>query len=507
MRRSCGAWHSLPVLRRGVPGFAVILCVSAAGMQAQNLTQGELAKKVQVLTEAMGKAEAQLEQSQQQLNDLRRQLDEVRRQMNGGTADADPAQDPTTGTAAEDLAAQVASLKENQAVMQSEIATHEQSKVESESKYPVKVSGLILLNGFVNTGNVDMPAAPTVALPGQGSTGATMRQTVLGIEARGPHVFGADSHADVSADFFGSTGTTGAYSTVGLLRLRTAHAALNWSNTELFFALDRPLINPGQPTSLTAVANPALAWSGNLWAWNPELGVSHDQALGGTARFRMQGALVDVADPPYTAAGVAFPSSSAELSRWPGAQARLAIVTGTEERGFQLGAGGYFTEHRTLYGSNYDSWAGTLDYRQPLPGGLEVSGNFYRGSALGGLGGGAYKDYGIRPDPDHPGHFYVRAFDDVGGWAQLKERAGERLEFNGAFGMDDVPAGELRRYAGAASGSYQYLARTQTFTGNAIYSPSAWLQFSVEYRHLASFSEGAPAASSHVVGVAAGYKF
>jgi hypothetical protein len=138
---------------------------------------------------------------------------------------------------------------------------------------------------------------------------------------------------------------------------------------------------------------------------------------------------------------------------------------------------------------------------------MELSGNFYRGQALGGLGGGAYKDYGVRADPDNPGNFYVRPFDDAGGWAQLKERAGQRLEFNEVYGIDDVPAGEISRYAGAATGNYGNLARTQTFMGNTIYSPSAWLQFSVEYRHLASYSVDAPTAASHVIGVAAGYKF
>jgi hypothetical protein len=43
--------------------------------------------------------------------------------------------------------------------------------------------------------------------------------------------------------------------------------------------------------------------------------------------------------------------------------------------------------------------------------------------------------------------------------------------------------------------------------GNVIYSPSAWLQFSVEYRHLGSFEVNAPTATSNIIGVAAGYKF
>ena len=304
MRRSGGAWQRLPVLRRGVRGIAVMLFVSA-GMQAQNLTQGELAKKVQVLTEAMGKAQAQLEQSQQQLNDLRRQLDGVRRQMNGGTADADPDPSPNTGTAAEDLAAQVAALKENQAVMQSEIATHEQSKVESESKYPVKVSGLILLNGFVNTGNVDMPAAPTVALPGQGSTGASMRQTVLGIEARGPHVFGARQPRGCERGFLwqhghdrrvldgGTAATANGACGTGMEQ----HGVVLRAGSAADESRTADVADSGGESAVGVVGKSVDVESG--------AGRASRSALGGTARFRMQGALVDVADPPYTAAGVA----------------------------------------------------------------------------------------------------------------------------------------------------------------------------------------------------------
>src|ERR1700689_1675485 len=225
MRRSYpGPWQRIPVLRCSIPGFAVLLCVSVSALRAQTVSQGELVKKVQLLTDAVGRAQSQVEESQKELAELRRQLDEVRRQMNGGAADADPAD-------AEQLAAQVEALKENQTMQQSEIATHEQSKVESESKYPVKLSGLILLNGFVNTTKVDMPAAPATALPGVGSTGVTMRQTVLGVDARGPHVFGASSRADLRTDFFGSTEGGGLYSAAGLVRLRTRHAALDWGNT------------------------------------------------------------------------------------------------------------------------------------------------------------------------------------------------------------------------------------------------------------------------------------
>jgi hypothetical protein len=132
-----------------------------------------------------------------------------------------------------------------------------------------------------------------------------------------------------------------------------------------------------------------------------------------------------------------------------------------------------------------------------LPHGLETSGSFYRGAALGGLGGGAYKDYIFDGA--------VLALDDIGGWAQLKKRAGPRLEFNGAFGIDNAFAGEARGYTSTAT--YQNLARNRSFFANAIYSPSAYLQFSLEVRHISSTPTTGPSANSNAIGLAAGYKF
>ena len=139
-----------------------------------------------------------------------------------------------------------------------------------------------------------------------------------------------------------------------------------------------------------------------------------------------------------------------------------------------VGVGGYFAEHDSALGRNYDSWASTLDARLSLGSHLELTGNFYRGAALGGLGAGGYKDFVYSPNMISGG-YYFRPLDDVGGWAQLKAKATERLELNAAYGMDNVFAGQLRRYYVSGGSIIQNLARNRTFTGNVIYSPSAYL--------------------------------
>jgi hypothetical protein len=471
------------------------------------------ARQLQQLAEAMSRTEAQLAASQQQIIELRHEVEDLQRQIarenpsagkgvNGDSGKADQAQTD------KQLAQTVEDLSETQTVQQSEIATHEQSKVESGSKYPVKISGLILLNGFVNSSAVDVAATPSLALPGGGSTGASLRQTILGIDARGPQLYGADSSADLRVDFDGTSGAAIYSNTAGLVRLRTAHAALTWQATQLFFALDRPILNPNAPSSLAAVAVPALAWSGNLWSWNPQLGIQHDFRITPSYRFRVQTALIDPANPPGLTLTMTQPllpvPSDSELSRKPGIQTRIALLGADNDRGAAFGVGGYFSPHQTVHGSSYDAWAATVDYRLPLPARLQLTGSSYRGAAIGGLGAGAFKDYVVDSDSTSTS---VQALDDVGGWTQLKQRLTERFEWNAAYGIDNVFAGQLRPYATTAYAPYLNLARSRTFFANVIYSPSAYLLFSLEYRHLQSSPVNSSTSIANIFGLVAAYKF
>jgi hypothetical protein len=65
----------------------------------------------------------------------------------------------------------------------------------------------------------------------------------------------------------------------------------------------------------------------------------------------------------------------------------------------------------------------------------------------------------------------------------------------------------LRPYAGPYPAAYQNLARNRTFTGNVIFSPSAYLLFSLEYRYIVSSPVVGSSAASSIIGLGAGYKF
>jgi len=339
-------------------GIVGSCCLWLPCIHAQSTSRDDLASKVRQLTDAMNATQAELEKSQHELEQLRAQMASLQQQI------ADFHAVDTTSSSVSELSSAVEQIREQQSLQEVQIATQEQAKVETESKFPLKLSGLVLLTGFVNTTQVDDPVAPTLVLPGSGSTGASLRQTVVGFDARGPQLFGARTHADLRADFYGTGPTTdGAYPFAGgLLRLRTVHASVDWAHTQAFFALDHAVVAPNTPTSLTAVAVPALAWSGNLWTWNPQLGLTQDVSLSGSERFRMQGALIDVMSSPqiYSAPaatpGVSQPTTS-EMSRWPGAEGRVAILNGAQDSGLQIGAGGLFVPHRTSEGTRFNSWA------------------------------------------------------------------------------------------------------------------------------------------------------
>lgn len=460
-------------------------------------------EKIRQLTAAVAQAQAQINAYQLQLQQLQSQLADLQQQLAKERSAHSPAEPPPPQAAAAQQSSSIEEIRERQVLEESQIATHEQTKVETESKYPLKVTGLLLFNAFVNTRQVDIPSDPTYAIEGGGSTGLSLRQTVLGFDARGPRIFGASSDADLRVDFF-ANGSQSDYDANGLLRLRTAHAGLNWSRARAYIALDRSIIAPYAPTSLVAVGQPPLAWSGNLWSWMPQIGVSQPIPLRGS-QLKIEAGLLDVPNPPRLGGTTSTSTAGqAERSRWPGTNARVSFARGSHGEGPEIGIGGYFSPHQTSDGTRFNAWAGTADLRLPLGPRFELLTNIYRGQALGGLGAGGYVDYVYEYTPTTK---VLHPLDDIGGWTQLKFKPGERLEFNAAYGIDNPFAKEIRRSIDTSPGGYSGLGRNRAAFGNVIYSPSSYLLFSLEYRKLWTNFAAGPTYSSDVIGLGAGYRF
>jgi hypothetical protein len=130
-----------------------------------------------------------------------------------------------------------------------------------------------------------------------------------------------------------------------------------------------------------------------------------------------------------------------------------------------------------------DGWAAATDWRVPITSRVEISGELYRGRAVGGIGGGIGQSVLFSSNPLDPASEF-RPLNSAGGWSQLKVTATPRLEFNGVFGLDNPYATDVHAFASPVGYYPQVLAANRSAMMNFIYRPRADLLFSGEYRHI-----------------------
>ncbi|HEV2417481.1 MAG TPA: hypothetical protein VGX94_06730 [Terriglobia bacterium] len=382
----------------------------------------------------------------------------------------------------------LASVEEQQGLLQSEVKDQNQEKVESASKYRVQLSGIALFNAFTNRGQADNLDVPQIAEdPGpftsNATFGATVRQSEIGLQVFGPDLAGARIHGEVQTDFFGGFPSAPNGSTSGIMRIRTATVHLDWQNTSVVAGQDSLFFAPVTPTSFASLAEPAFAYSGSLWAWVPQIRVEHRFHYSESSSVLVEGCLLDSlsGEPPYDS----FYSiaQAGEQSGQPAYAGRLAWQRTSSGRETTLGLGGYYGSQNWGFGRNIPGWALSADWNAPLGRWFSLSGEIYRGHAVGGLGAGLGRSVlynGPLTDPLTS----VLGLNSVGGWGQLKFHPLERLEFNVAFGEDESFASDLRRFQSAQSYFDPALNRNQSGLFNVIFYPRSDLVLSLEYRRL-----------------------
>ncbi|WP_035359601.1 hypothetical protein [Edaphobacter aggregans] len=485
---------------------------SAIALHAQTqlkTTDAEMEQRLEAISNALTTTRQQLDQSQQQIVQLQAELAAVRQQL-ASRQDTAPASGPVDPAPAQVASSSSQEMEERQQTVEAQVKVLDQSKVESGSKYPVRLTGLILFNGFLNRGsvdNIDLPSIATRQTPGtsDGSAGATMRQTILGIEANGPRIAGARSSADVSLDFFGGIAYSNYGTASGIVRMRTASVNLDWSRDSVQFGMVAPLISPLNPTSYATVAEPGMAWAGNLWSWAPQLRIAHRFPLSDDKQWMAEFGLWDPSSSGYNKSDVFRAPSAGEQTKQPGYEGRVSFGSGGE-RGFQAGVGGYYS--RQTYGSaNNDAWAFTADWRVPLAHRFELSGEGYRGRSLGGLGGGVYKDVIFGTDPIS-GATVWRGLNDIGGWTQFKSHFGRSLEANATIGQDNGFASDFHAVNLPSNASQTELrARNRMLAGNLIYRPKTYLIFSPEYRRIWTWPISGKGSTADIFTLSVGYQF
>lgn len=474
----------------------------------------EMQSQVQELS---GQVKALREQQQVERAEaaaLRKELDATKAQLVAlsspanpiGTQSSNPAVDPQSG-----IEDRVARLEESQQLTDSKVAEQSQTKVESASKYRLRLSGIVLFNLYSDRGSVDNQdfpqlATPRGALDSDGTFGGSARQSQIGLQGFGPTVAGARTSAQVQFDFAGGFPDAPNGVSFGLVRLRTGTVRFDWDKTSLIVGQDTLFIAPLSATSIASLAVPAFAYSGNLWSWTPQARVEHRFNVSERSSLLLQGGILDALSGDTPTSQYYRNPTWGEKSGQPAYATRLSWTEAVAGQNITIGAGGYYDRQDWAFGRTIDAWAGTVDLLLPLGSQFEFSSQFYRGRAVGGLGGG------IAQTAVWSGDFFnptteIYGLDSMGGWAQLKYKATSKLQFNGAFGLDNPFAGELREYGGSQNYYPAALSRNQTVMTNSLYQPKSDIVLSLEYRRIKTFTLDSSANKANVIDMSVGYIF
>jgi len=459
----------------------------------------ELAAAVQDLRAQVQELRATVAEMKSEAAAYRAQTEQLRNELADMRTTAPlPSPEPNERASAtpggDTVSRKISSLEETTQLLESEIRTQYQTKVESASKYRVRLSGLALLNLFTNHGYVDNLDVPSYAASSNtyGTSqafGATLRQSEIGLEVFGPEVFGAKTSGEIRVDFGGGfpAGALDGVNT-GLVRLRTGNARLDWSHTSIIAGQDSLFISPQAPTSFASLIIPEFGYSGNLWAWTPQLRIEHRFDLTDNQNLRVQAGILDnlTGEPSY---GVRRPVQGGESSGLPAYAVRTSWNTTVDGRPLTLGASGYYSRQNWGFDWNVDGWATAADWNIPLAPRFALSGEIYRGRALGGISGGIGQSVLFSGNPLDPTTDF-RALNSLGGWSQLKFMAKAKLEFNGAMGIDNPFSRDVHWFPSPVGYYPNALAVNRSAMANFVYRPRSDLLFSGEYRHLRTTAIG-----------------
>ena len=323
-------------------------------------------------------------------------------------------------------------------VQDSRIAEQAQSKVEASQRFPIRITGMALFNSYFNSKGSGGGEYPTFASPGrEGSGGATLRQTILGLEYSGPRTFWNGSlHGSLRMDFFGGTGRV----LDQTVRLRTAAIGIDWKDRSLLAGIEKPIISPRDPSSLAQVGVSPLTGAGNLWLWIPQVRFQQDFRFSEQAGIRAQVGVVQTREAtPDVASSYGTPTSYAtqpEPAR-PGIEARAEFFGGSERR-IEIAPGVHHSISH-VGGASVPSNVFTLDWlvRPWKP--VEFTGMIFAGQNASPLGTG-----GAGPGLVLLGPGLVQPVRIRGGWAQLAYQATQRLSFHFFSGQQDNRNSDLQ---------------------------------------------------------------
>lgn len=518
--------------RRGRGLLCVLLLACPAALaQSQTTTatpaeQPEIASKIDRLTKSLEQTQVELAESRTEIEQLRAALEEMLTRMNAMAprptdaaarlgSEAATAQAGGPPPQAEEAHGGTAQISQDDwDILNARVEEQRQTKVESASKYRLKLSGIALFNAFGNFGQVDAADLPSIAIPkvaaySGGSAGASVRQSVIGLTGIGPVLFGARTSADLQMDFFGGLPSGYGATSSGLAEVRLARIRFDWKDTSAVAGLDYPFFSPNLPTTYMTFVVPGFASAGNLWTWTPTFRVEQ-RFTGALSPFKIEAGFLDPSSTTNYAANTVVPLPSAtENSRQPTYALRLSASTKSEDNPAVIGVSGVYSPQKFVGNYEVAGWAGTLDWKTPLFHRTQLMGEFFTGRGLDGFGGLPLSPF----KPVDPAYYAavtapeLASLGVIGGWSQFKIKVDARNEFNIAAGTGGRNSTQLREAAMSNSFLMSVPARNEMLFANYIFRPRSDLLFSAEYRRLRTYEVTGSPNSAGQIGLAIGFLF
>jgi hypothetical protein len=315
-----------------------------------------------------------------------------------------------------------ATLEQRVEVQERRIDDLSQTKVEASQKFPLRLTGMLLVNAYTNSrqsGSFDYPvtAQPT----GPREAGATVKQSVFGLDFRGPTTVGGGSvHGYVFVDLYSSPAVTAP-------RIRTAAIEISWKTRSFMAGVEKPIFNPREPTSLAQVGISPFTGAGNLWLWLPQARFQQDFAFGRSSGLR---ALVGVLQTrePAPAPGFVLPGPI-ESSR-PAFEGRFEVFHRfDDDRRIEI-APGFHTSTTHVGGISLPSRVFSTDWFMNPWRFVEFTGAFYTGENVAPLGNGYGQGFWGTGRSLH-------SVESIGGWGQLTFHVLPRLDLHLFSGQQD----------------------------------------------------------------------
>ena len=349
----------------------------------------------------------------------------------------------------------------------------------------------------------------------------TARQSVFGFQFKAADTSTNTWHASgtLEFDFFGGRPFDANQPQGRVLnepRLRLAYLQFQKGNFRIVAGQDRMIISPLDPVSLSHVAAPLGATSGNLWGWQPQLRAELTHKIGSATTLFQIGVLrpqfADVRLETLPTTGSALDNTASglgERTTLPFYQARYSATIPMMGSKATFGAGGHYCRERIGADREIDSWSFAYDFSVPLHSRVRLRGEGFIGSNLIPFQGGVLQGVAVL-NPGGGAPIQFNKIGGAGGWGELivKLTSDNRNVMYFGGGTDDPKDSNLLPGSGRSKNTLAWASYFHKLTDN-VTTALEWSNWQFRTRN---FSGGVPstngaAGRGNVFNLALAYQF